>query len=77
MSDLTHKVVVEVSSVGDSPEVHMEVRWNPADDGGVEEMGYVPAAFMFVQQCLLAAELASVDGVEIEEGDLDDTRTIN
>lgn len=72
----THKVVVEVSSFEDSPEVHMEVRWEPSLEGkDIEEQGYVPAAYLFVQRCLLAAEEASTDDVDIE--DLSEDRTLN
>lgn len=78
MNDFTHKVTVEVFSTKDSPEVHMEVKWEPTIDGkDIEDQGYIPAAYMFVQQCLLAAELASVDDVEIEEEDLSPDRTLN
>lgn len=78
MNDFTHKVVVEVYSSHDSPEVHMEVKWEPTINGkDIEDQGYIPAAYMFVQQCLLAAELASVGDVEIEEEDLSDNRTLN
>lgn len=78
MSDYTHRVLVEVTSVGDSPEVKMEVKWEPALEGSdIEDQGYIPAAYMFVQQCLLAAELASEGELEIEEEDLAGHRTLN
>lgn len=78
MTNPTHRVVVEVTSFEDNPEVHMEVKWEPTIDGkDIEDQGYIPAAYLFVQQCLLAAEAASEGLMDVEQEDLDPDRTLN
>lgn len=77
-SPFTHKVVVEVYSTNDSPEVHMEVKWEPTIDGkDIEDQGYIPAAYQFIQQVLLSAEAQSEGLMDVEEEDLHENRTLN
>lgn len=78
MNEFTHKAVIEVYSTLDSPEVHMEVKWEPTIDGeDIEDQGYIPAAYQFVQQVLLTAEVVSDGLMDIEEYDLSEDRTLN
>lgn len=78
MTNPTHQVTVVVTSHEDSPEVHMEVKWEPAIGGQeIEDQGYIPAAYLFVQNCLLAAEMATEGLMDVEQEDLDPARTLN
>ena len=73
----THQVTVLVQSQLESPEVHMEIKWQPLiSDEEIEEMGYVPAAYKFIQSLLEMSELLSRGDVECELSDLSD-RTLN
>lgn len=74
----THRAIIEVTSYKDDPEVKLEVKWEPAiDDEDIEDQGYVPAAYHFVEQVLIATEIASTGLIEFEEEDLDENRTLN
>jgi hypothetical protein len=56
----------------------MEVKWEPTIDGeDIEDQGYIPAAYQFVQQVLLTAEVVSDGLMDIEEYDLSEDRTLN
>lgn len=69
----THEVTVVVQSSLDDPHVSMEVQWRPLlSSEEIQEMGYVPAAYQFVQQLLEVAELASTGDAECELVDSSD-----
>ena len=73
----THQVEILVQSQLDNPEIHMEVKWQPLmSDEEIEEVGYVPAAYQFIQSLLEMSELLSKGDGECELNDLSD-RTIN
>ena len=49
MSDV-HKATITITSVGDSPSVEVELDWQPGlDEFDPRELGYEPAAFMFME----------------------------
>lgn len=69
MSEVNHKATLICTSVGDGDEVQVEVRWSPDIDGtGVEELGYLPASFRFLQDYILPAlEVALMEGLDAPE----------
>lgn len=73
MESPTHEVTVTVQSRLDEPGVALEVKWRPLlSDEEIQEMGYVPAAYQFVQYLLEAAEFTSRGDIECELLDLSD-----
>lgn len=74
----THRVTVVVTSVNGEPEVHMEVQWEPLlSDDEIKDLGYIPAAYQFVDAALMTAAWMAVGKAEIEEEDLSNDRVIN
>lgn len=74
----THRATITVTSQEDDPEVRLEVKWEPTIDGeDIEDQGYIPAAYHFVESVLIAAEISSDGLMDIEEEDLSEDRTIN
>ena len=52
----THKAVLTVYSNGDSNMISVKVNWDPKMDGDdVKALGYLPAAYGFVEDYLLPA----------------------
>jgi hypothetical protein len=52
----THKAVLTVYSNGSSNMISVKVNWEPKiDQEAVEELGYLPAAYGFVEDYLLPA----------------------
>ena len=76
----THQVVITISSHEGEPEVNLQVNWNPMlDDSEIAAQGYTPAAYTVAEHLLFATE-TMIDAsqlFEIEEGDLDASRSIN
>lgn len=67
MESPTHEVTVTVQSRLDEPAVAVEVKWRPLlSDEEIQEMGYIPASYQFVQYLLEAAEFASRGEAECE-----------
>lgn len=78
--DITHQVVITISSNKEDPNVSMEVKWNPLlGDDEIQEQGYVPASYKLAEHFLFATEamINSAQLFEIDEGDLDASRSIN
>ena len=74
----THKVTVVVTSNADDPDVHMDVQWEPLLSAEqVAEMGYIPAAYQFIETVLTTAVWMAQGQAEIETEDLSDERVIN
>lgn len=69
MSEIKHTAVLICSSIGDSEDVQVEVRWSPDMEGSdVEELGYLPASFRFLQDYILPAlEQAMVEDLDAPE----------
>lgn len=52
----THKAIITIISNEDTPEVRVKVSWEPDLDGkSITEIGYIPAAYDFVQEYMLPA----------------------
>ena len=68
-SEVKHTAVLVCSSIGDSEDVQVEVRWSPDMEGSdVEELGYLPASFRFLQDYILPAlEQAMVEDLDAPE----------
>lgn len=50
----THVVTVTLSSINDGSNVRVEVKWDPDLEGAdIEELGYLPASYQFVQEFIL------------------------
>lgn len=69
MSDVTHTAVLICTSIGAGEDVQVEVRWNPDIEGeDVEELGYLPASYKFIQDYILPAlENALLEGLDAPE----------
>lgn len=51
---MTHKATITISSEGPSPSVHVDLDWTPdLDEFDPRELGYMPAAFQFLQDHIL------------------------
>lgn len=68
-SEIKHTAVLICSSIGDSEDVQVEVRWSPDMEGSdVEKLGYLPASFRFLQDYILPAlEQAMVEDLDAPE----------
>lgn len=80
MHNPTHQVVITISSKEDSPEVNMQVHWDPLlDNDELESIGFTPAAYLVAENFLMNMEtlVATETLMELEESDLDDSRVIN
>ena len=68
-SEVKHTAVLLCSSIGDSEDVQVEVRWSPDMEGtDVQELGYLPASFRFLQDYILPAlENAFTEGLDALE----------
>lgn len=54
--EFTHKVTMSVYSNGNVKEVRIKVKWDPDLEGkDIKELGYLPAAFEFIQEHILPA----------------------
>lgn len=74
----SHKVTVVVQSYMDGPDVQMEVRWEPTlSDADIAGLGYVPAAYRFVDTALVTAAWMAQGAAEIEQEDISHDRVIN
>lgn len=69
MSEPKFTVALICSSIGDSDELQVEVKWSPEIDGeDVGELGYLPASYSFVQNYILPAlEQAFLEGLDAPE----------
>lgn len=75
---ISHRVTVVVDSYMDSPEVSVEIKWEPElTDAEIAEMGYLPAAYRFVEATLISAVFMSQGDTEIEQEDIPRDRVIN
>lgn len=78
MNNYTHKAVVTIYSTQDSPEVFMEVQWEPTLEGkDIEDQGYIPAAYKFMQQVIELAAVSGEYGALLDEEDVAEYRTLN
>jgi hypothetical protein len=51
-----YTAVVILSSTGDSNDVNVSIEWNPNLTGkDIEEAGFIPASFLFVQDFIMPA----------------------
>lgn len=74
----TYKVVITAESTDDNPEVSLEVKWEPKlSDSDLQGLGYIPAAYNFVDTTLITAAMMATNGDQYIEEDLADDRTIN
>lgn len=52
----THRATITLSSNEENPDVAVEVNWFPDIEGKtIKDIGYLPAAYQFVQQYILPA----------------------
>lgn len=52
----THKAILTVYSNGDNNMISVKVRWDPPmNEESIQELGYLPAAYGFVEDYLLPA----------------------
>lgn len=73
-----YKVTVTAESTDDNPEVSLEVVWEPTlSDVDLESLGYIPAAYNFINTTLVTAASMAVGGGSLQEEDLADDRTLN
>mgnify|MGYP003479808055 CR=1 FL=1 len=76
----THKVVITIVSREGDPDVNMKVEWEPLmGDDEIQALGYIPACYKLAENFLFATE-AMIDTsqlLEIKEGDLSATRSLN
>lgn len=50
----THRVTMTLSSNERDDGVNVHIKWDPDIDGkGIEEIGYLPASYQFLQQYIL------------------------
>lgn len=78
MTNYTHKATVVAYSTEDGEEIELEVTWEPTMTGqDIEDEGYIPAAYLFVQKIVELAAESAVGPLDVEEEDLSEHRTIN
>lgn len=80
VKDPTHKVVITLVSKADEPDVNMKVEWDPLmGDDEMMEQGFEPAAYVVARNILFSMEdmVDKARLLELEEGDLDGSRSIN
>lgn len=52
----THNAIITLSSNGDEDMIQVSVKWEPDIEGKtIEEIGFLPASYQFVQQYMLPA----------------------
>ena len=76
----THQVIITISSHENDPDVNLQVKFNPLlDDDEITAMGYTPAAYKLAEYYLCATEnMVDMEQLlEIEEGDLGPSRSLN
>ena len=76
----THKVVITIVSDENKPDVNLQVNWDPLlSDDELKEIGYIPAAYTLAENVLFSLETAMQMAtlLELDEGDLGDSRTLN
>lgn len=68
MTEKIHTATITVTSVDDSPEVSVELLWDPGlDKFDPRELGYTPACFKFVERRILPVlERAYMEGTNPE-----------
>lgn len=63
-----HTVTVEIVSRGDSPSVDLNIKWDPDEEPiKVEEMGYYPASYLFVEKFILPGLEEALKDVELHD----------
>ena len=67
--DNKYTAVLLCSSIGDSEDVQVEIRWSPDMEGtDVQKLGYLPASYRFLQDFILPAlETAFTEGLDALE----------
>lgn len=69
MTEQTYTATITMESVGDSNDVQVRVSWSPHMTGAqVQELGFLPASFNFVQEFILPAlEAAMLEDLDASE----------
>lgn len=74
----THRATMTISSNEAGEDVHVKVVWAPDIDGAaIEALGYMPAAYRFVQQYLVPALEEAYNSSGYPEWDITPPESIN
>lgn len=80
MSNKVHNVEVHISSKGKSESVDIKIKWDPDEDViDVEELGYYPAAYFFVEKYILPGLEEAFSDVELQDAmfGIEEPTTVN